>query len=225
MGVVRTGCNRFGTEAMKYVTLEDLAREAGLTRAILYKYVKTCKDALGDLKRGEDNRILLTEEQVELLLKIRGLNRLEGVPLSHVKERLQSGEPLDLEVTRQGPADDASGSATGLVQELNPARGRELAGLLSGLAQSLNQIEGRLTQQAKAIETLSRRQEEAVALRRENQELRRRMIAARGIAQVSPDRAKPSPIALPWYLRWWYELVAPEKLRVNAERVRSLSPA
>lgn len=184
---------------MADVTLEDVAKQSGLTRAVLYKYVKACKDVLGELRRGEDNRILLTGEQAELLLKIRGMNRLEGVPLAQVKERLQAGEASDLEVTRTGPSS-------------------EVSILLSGLAASLNQIESRLGQQATAIEKLSRRQDEADALRRENEELRRKVAAARGISQVSATRAEPKAISLPWYRRWWCELVAPEMFRVNAER-------
>lgn len=223
MGGVRTGCTRFGTEAMKYVTLEDLAREAGLTRAILYKYVKTCKDALGDLKRGEDNRILLSEEQVEVLLKIRGLNRLEGVPLSQVNGKLQAGAGLDLEVTRNSTPGGASGLATGLVQGLNPIGSKELTGLFAGLAQSLNRLDDRLDGQAKAIETLLQRQKETDALRRENQGLRQRMLSEKGIVPVSPASVKAKGPTLPWYLRWWYELVAPEKLRITVER--KLSPA
>lgn len=189
---------------MAHVTLEDLAKQSGLTRAILYKYVKTCKEVLGELRRGEDNRILLSEEQAELLLKIRGLNRLEGVPLTQVMEKLQAGETTEIEVSRIGFPGDVSG-------------------LIAGLAKSLNRIEERLDSQAKAIESLSASQDEAEALRRENRELRRKILSERGIQPVLPVQIKAKPSELPWYLRWWYELVAPEKLRANTER--SLSPA
>ena len=119
-------------------------------------------------------------------------------------EKLQTGETTEIEVSRIGFPGDVSG-------------------FITGLTKSLNRIEERLDSQAKAIETLSASRDEAEALRFENRELHWKILSQRGIQPVLPLQVKPKPPELPWYLRWWFELVAPEKLRANVER--GLSPA